>query len=472
MSVAIGEMFSTAMSGRSKERQELAETSIPLIASLPVVASRGGVGLIEKLFGPLGYSVKATGSVLDEKFPSGARRPISPSSLPQRTRLQDLLAHLYVLIPVLDNEKHYWVGEDEIQKLLNRGEGWLAQHPEKDLIVSRYLKRQRHLTREALERMSEDELESDEPQETVRDEEEQKVERPLGLHEQRLGTVLSVLGVFGPKRVVDLGCGEGKLLRSLLADPQFESILGMDVSWRSIEITKERLRIDQLPERQRSGVGLIQGSLMYRDERIGGFDAAAVVEVIEHLDAPRLSAFERVLFEFARPATAIITTPNSEYNPLFETLPAGQFRHRDHRFRVDARRVRAVGQFDGLAIRISGALSADRVRGRGTRSTHSDRGLYVRVDEKAAIADQLVVPIGTQVVLRAETVICEPDQIHVKGQVAEIIQNPGGASRSYRVRFADGTEATVLRDGFSILKQDEGWAPPGGRCRFQRARFG
>ena len=263
---------------------------------------------------------------------SGARRPTSPSRLPQRHDVQDLLAHLYVLIPVLDNEKHYWVGEDEIQKLLNRGEGWLAQHPEKDLIVSRYLKRQRHLTREALERLSEDELEGDEPQETVRDEEEQKVERPLGLHEQRLGTVLSVLRGIGAKRVVDLGCGEGKLLRSLLADPQFESILGMDVSWRSIEIAKERLRIDQLPERQRSRIGLIQGSLMYRDERIGGFDAAAVVEVIEHLDAPRLSAFERVLFEFARPATAIITTPNCEYNPLFETLPAGRFRHRDHRF--------------------------------------------------------------------------------------------------------------------------------------------
>ncbi len=332
LSVAIGEMFSTAMSGRSKERQELAETSIPLIASLPVVASRGGVGLIEKLFGPLGYSVTATGSVLDEKFPEWGASAYFSVEIAATTRLQDLLAHLYVLIPVLDNEKHYWVGEDEIQKLLNRGEGWLAQHPEKDLIVSRYLKRQRPLLREALERLSEDELESDEPQETVGDEEEQKVERPLGLHEQRLGTVLSVLRGIGAKRVVDLGCGEGKLLRSLLADPKFESILGMDVSWRSIEIAKKRLRIDQLPERQHSRISLIQGSLMYRDERIGGFDAAAVVEVIEHLDAPRLSAFERVLFEFARPATAIITTPNSEYNPLFETLPAGQFRHRDHRF--------------------------------------------------------------------------------------------------------------------------------------------
>ncbi len=290
------------------------------------------------------------------------------------TRLQDLLAHLYVLIPVLDNEKHYWVGEDEIQKLLNRGEGWLAQHPEKDLIVSRYLKRQRHLTREALERLSEDEPESDEPQETVRDEEEQKVERPLGLHEQRMGTVLSVLRGIGAKRIVDLGCGEGKLLRSLLADPQFESIFGMDVSWRSIEIAKERLKIDHLPERQRSRIRLIQGSLMYRDERISGFDAAAVVEVIEHLDAPRLSAFERVLFEFARPTTAIITTPNSEYNALFETLPAGQFRPRPP-FEW-TRGVRRMGRFNGLSIRISGEIPANWSGRRGARSANSNGDLF------------------------------------------------------------------------------------------------
>jgi len=330
LSVAIGEMFSTAMGGRSKERQELADTAIPLTASLPVVASRGGVGLLERLFGPLGYSVKATGSLLDEQFAEWGASAYFSVEIAGTTRLQDLLAHLYVLIPVLDNEKHYWVGEDEIQKLLNRGEGWLGRHPEKDLIVSRYLKRQRHLTREALERLSEDVVEGDEPeggepQESARDEEEQKVERPLGLHEQRIGTVISVLRGVGAKRVVDLGCGEGKLLRPLLADPQFETILGMDVSWRSIEIAKERLRIDELPERQRSRIGLIQGSLMYRDERIGGFDASAVVEVIEHLDGPRLSAFERVLFEFARPATAIITTPNAEYNALFATLPAGSF---------------------------------------------------------------------------------------------------------------------------------------------------
>ncbi len=332
LSVAIGQLFSTALGGRSKERPELAGTAIPLKAKLPVVAVRGGVDLLNRLFEPLGYKVSASSGLLDEKFPEWGDSPFFSVEITGITRLQDLLTHLYVLIPVLDNEKHYWVGEDEIEKLLARGEGWLAQHPEKDLIVSRYLKRQRHLTREALERLAEDDPETDEEQDVTRNEEEQRVERPLGLHEQRMGTVLSVLRSVGAKRIVDLGCGEGKLLRYLLADHQFESIIGMDVSSRSLEIAKERLKLDHLPERQRARLQLIQGSLMYRDQRLSGFDVATVVEVIEHLDTPRLSAFERVLFEFARPTYAVITTPNAEYNALFETLPAGQFRHRDHRF--------------------------------------------------------------------------------------------------------------------------------------------
>jgi len=332
LSVAIRQLFSTALAGRSKERAELAEMAIPLTANLPVVAVHGGTDLLRRLFEPLGYTVTASSGLLDERFPEWGDSPYFSVEIATVARLQDLLTHLYVLIPVLDNEKHYWVGEDEIEKLLARGEGWLGQHPEKDLIVSRYLKRQRHLTREALERLAEDDPEVDEQQETKRDEEEQRVERPLGLHEQRMGTVLSVLRSVGSKRIVDLGCGEGKLLRYLLADQQFESILGMDVSWHSLEIAKERLKLDHLSERQRARLQLIQGSLMYRDQRLSGFDAATVVEVIEHLDTPRLAAFERVLFEFARPTHAVITTPNAEYNTLFETLPAGQFRHRDHRF--------------------------------------------------------------------------------------------------------------------------------------------
>jgi len=330
LSVAMGRMFTTAMSGRSKERQELADTAIPLSAVLPVIAVRGGEDLVRRLFEPLGYKVAMQGSRLDEKFPEWGESPYVALTVSGIVRLQDLLTHLYVLIPVLDNEKHYWVAQDEIEKLLKRGEGWLPQHPEKDLIVSRYLKRQRHLTREALSRLLADDAPGEEADGTP--EESQTTERAPSLHIQRLQTVLSVIQATGAKRVVDLGCGEGKLLRLLLAEKQFESILGMDVSWRSLEIAKERLRLDELPERQRGRIELIQGSLTYRDQRLNGFDAAAIVEVIEHLDAARLATFERIVFEFARPKYVVLTTPNAEYNTVFGTLPAGEFRHGDHRF--------------------------------------------------------------------------------------------------------------------------------------------
>jgi 3' terminal RNA ribose 2'-O-methyltransferase Hen1 len=132
--------------------------------------------------------------------------------------------------------------------------------------------------------------------------------------------------------VLDLGCGEGRLLRLLLAERQFERILGMDVAYRVLETAKDRLRLDRLPPTQAQRLTLIQGSLLYRDARLSGFDAAAVVEVIEHLDPARLAAFERVVFEFARPGTVVLTTPNAEYNVRFPTLEAGRFRHADHRF--------------------------------------------------------------------------------------------------------------------------------------------
>lgn len=331
LSVAMGRLFTTAMSGRSKERPELAETVIPLRAHLPVIAARGGEDLVRRLFEPLGYSVEMQGSQLDDQFPEWGDSPYVSLTVSGTARLQDLLTHLYVLIPVLDNEKHYWVANDEIEKLLKRGEGWLGIHPEKDLIVSRYLKRQRNLTREALSRLLVDDVSDPESQEPLAREEEPE-ERTPSLHQQRLQAVLDVVRDTGAKRVVDLGCGEGKLLRLLLAEKQFETILGMDVSWRSLELAKQRLRLDEMPERQRGRIELIQGSLTYRDQRIAGFDAAAVVEVIEHLDAARLATFERVLFEFARPRHVVLTTPNAEYNSVFATLPAGEFRHGDHRF--------------------------------------------------------------------------------------------------------------------------------------------
>jgi 3' terminal RNA ribose 2'-O-methyltransferase Hen1 len=336
MSVAVSQVFGTALGGRSKERPELVAVPIPLAARIDVLPVRGGEELLARLFKPLGYSVSAARHPLDDKFPDWGDSPYFSVELTHTTTVASLLSHLYVLIPVFDERKHYYVGQDEVDKLLAKGEAWLTTHPERALITRRYLYKRPSLVRQALARLVEEEqvLVDDAADESAGDEPapEQPFERELSLHEQRLGAVMSVLRASGAKRVLDLGCGEGKLLRELLAERQFTEIVGLDVSIRSLEIAHRRLKLDRLPERQRERIRLIHGALTYRDARLANFDAAAVVEVIEHLDPPRLAAFERVLFDEARPRTIVLTTPNREYNVLWESLPAGEMRHADHRF--------------------------------------------------------------------------------------------------------------------------------------------
>ncbi len=328
MSVAIAKVFSSALSGKSKDRPELVETPIPLRAKLSILPCRGGEKFLRRLFEPLGYTVKTERHILDAQFPDWGESRYFTVTFEKICRLSELLTHLYVLIPVLDDEKHYWVDQAEIEKLLKHGGDWLPDHPEQESIVNRYLKRQRRLTRQALAQLRETDVDEIEEQ----TQEEAQIEERIGLNEIRLTKAAEVIKESGAKRVIDLGCGEGKLLRKLMKVKQFEEIVGVDVSHQSLKIAQQRLHFDRLPEKQKERLKFFQGSLCYRDKRLEGYDAAAVIEVIEHLDPPRLSAFERVLFEFARPQTVVLTTPNVEYNGKFENLPAGRFRHRDHRF--------------------------------------------------------------------------------------------------------------------------------------------
>ena len=329
VSVAIAQVFGSALKGQCKDRPELVDQELPLEIKLSVLPSRGGQEILNRLFEPLGYEVSIEDYQLDEKYEEWGNSAYYTVVLKKTTTVKELLSHLYVLIPVLDNHKHYYIGRDEVEKLLQKGQGWLAEHPEKELIARRYLKFRTSLAREALARLVEEEI-SESEEDNVSTEED--VERKISLNEERLGTVLAVLKEVEAKKVVDLGCGEGQLIKMLLKDKQFEQILGMDVSIRSLEKASQRLRLENLPHTKRKRVELIHGSLMYRDARFEGFDVATVIEVIEHMDPPRLAAFERVVFEFAKPKAVIVTTPNKEYNVVWENLGSDRLRHGDHRF--------------------------------------------------------------------------------------------------------------------------------------------
>jgi 3' terminal RNA ribose 2'-O-methyltransferase Hen1 len=299
LSVALTHVYKSALEGICKERD--ANLEIPLVAELPAVP---GGALAARLFEPLGYTVDT------EPLEHGRYVALK---LTATTRLADLLRHLYVLLPVLDDQKHYWVDESEIEKLMRRGEGWLESHPERELIARRYLKHQHRLYNPVLAGFDETA-----PPE---DEDEAEEER-IPLRDQRLGSVQAVLKASGAKRVVDLGCGAGALLQRLVRDG-YDEVVGVDVSAAALAKADQRCK---------GRVTLIQSPLTYRDKRLQGYDAAALVEVIEHFDPPRLEAAEQNVFASARPGTVVVTTPNAEYNRIWETLPAGEFRHSDHRF--------------------------------------------------------------------------------------------------------------------------------------------
>ncbi|WDZ83652.1 3' terminal RNA ribose 2'-O-methyltransferase Hen1 [Micromonospora cathayae] len=334
LAVALGKVFRTAMAGRCDARPELPGQPLPLTVRVPALPCVGGPTVAHRLFAPLGWSVEAEPVPLDPAVPHWGASRYLDVRLTGRLRLAEALNHLYVLLPVLDNGKHYWVTTDEVDKLVRAGAGWLRGHPERDLIVRRYLAHQRTLVGTAVGRLAE--VDDTEPQaldDAVPDgTADGSPPRTPNLAEQRRDAVLAALRAAGATRVADLGCGDGALLRALLTDPVFTEIVGVDVSARALDVAARRLRLDQLPERQLDRVRLVQSSLTYRDGRLAGFDAVVLMEVIEHVDPPRLGALERTVFGHARPGTVVVTTPNVEYNVRYPDLPAGRLRHRDHRF--------------------------------------------------------------------------------------------------------------------------------------------
>jgi len=362
LAVAIKEAFRTALTGRCDARPELAAAPIPLAVRVPALRCRGGLGLAHRVFGPLGWSVEAASQPFAP--PEWGDSPYLDLRLTGDLRLADALNHLYVLLPALDDAKHYWVSIEEVDKLVRAGGDWLASHPEKELITRRYLSHQRKLTQSALARLAEaDDLHPDELDNAVTDPEapeadseapeadseapEARQAKGKPLAAQRREAVLAVLRTEGARRIGDFGCGEGTLVRDLLADSRVELVLAVDVSVRALQLAARTLNLDRMSGPQRDRLKIFQSSLLYRDERLAGLDAAVLMEVIEHVDPGRLTALEQAVFGFAAPGTVLITTPNAEYNACFDTLPAGAMRHRDHRFEWTR------AEFGGWATRVA-----------------------------------------------------------------------------------------------------------------------
>ncbi len=343
LAAALSRVFRSAMRGDSRDRPELAGTAIPLEIRVPVLRCRGGADLAARVFAPLGWAVTAAVIPLDDDPASplaGDSRYVD-LTLTGTLRLADALNHLYVLLPVLDDAKHYWVAPDEIEKLLRAGEGWLAEHPERILIIRRYLAHRRALAASALAQLPTDEAEGgDSVEEPVAE-----PKRPLNA--LRREAVLAALAGTGAARVLDLGCGGGALLGDLVRDRRYTEVVGTDVSSRALELAARRLRLDRLPERQKDRIKLWQSALTYRDERLRGYDAAVLMEVIEHLDPARLPALEATVFGHARPAHVVVTTPNAEFNVRYEGLTG--MRHPDHRFEWTR------AEFQGWATRVAAA---------------------------------------------------------------------------------------------------------------------
>ncbi|NGO49114.1 3' terminal RNA ribose 2'-O-methyltransferase Hen1 [Streptomyces ureilyticus] len=337
LAVALSSVFSSAMKGTCRARPELPEQARPLRIEVPALPARGGAELVRALFEPLGWTVTPEPVALDAEFPEWGESRYVSLVLEGELRLAEALRHLYVLLPVLDDAKHYWVATDEVDKLLRAGEGWLPEHPEHKLITSRYLSRRWSLTRQAMERLElvrlaeADDSDVEEIDNAV-DETQDTDEKPVPLAVRRRDAIVEALRAAGAGRVLDLGCGQGQLVQELLKDIRFTEIVGVDVSMRALTIASRRLKLERMGDRRAERVKLMQGSLAYTDNRLKGYDAAVLSEVIEHVDLPRLSALEYAVFGSARPRTVLVTTPNVEYNVRWETLPAGHVRHGDHRF--------------------------------------------------------------------------------------------------------------------------------------------
>ena len=357
---AMCEVFRSALNGRCEGRERVATTPLALEATLASVRLGAGAERIGRLWGALGWEVEVTpvdGTGEDAKFAQLTLRG-------ERHTLGALLRQLAVLVPAMDGRKHHYVSANDIEVLVRRGAEWLGEHPDREWIAKRFLNRQQTLAEAALERLAPEEGEDD--PETGETRMRANALR-VPLQKARIETVRTRLIERGARRIVDVGCGEGALVRALMSEPAVEEVIGVDASTTALERAEHRMR--RAPEAQRAKVKLVHGPGGAVDPRWRACDAVALVETIEHIDPECWPSVERCVFEVAQPATVIVTTPNREYNPLYGIAP-GTRRHRDHRFEWTREEMRAwceaTAERYGYTVEIEGIGAVDPEHGAPT----------------------------------------------------------------------------------------------------------
>lgn len=315
--------LATALNGKPKDDFiKWVDYKFDLILGFGPVASDLPDAVIESIFTPIGYEVKIERGITDYSFKLKSRSSARYINLTGRQTLQNAIRHLFILIPVLDNYKHYYMDKSEVDKLERYGTGWLDDHPMRDLIIKRALKF-KELISEVASPKKEDLLQGDsEPVE--------ESEIKVRLNEQRYQTIVDIVTKLPQKEtVVDFGSGEGKLSVRLGFIPGVKEVLAVEPSQVS------QLRAIRKIDKVRSSEGFVAptqvwGSLFYFDTRLCDKDVMILSEVIEHIDEYRLAPIIETVFAQYSPKTLIINTPNYEYNVVFEMKD--NLRHSDHRF--------------------------------------------------------------------------------------------------------------------------------------------
>ena len=375
LATALRVAFATALGGRCQDKPDAVGCPMHLTAVLPAVRARGGEDAVRRLFAPLGYEVTTTSEDADPEYPEWGESRALGVRLVGDVTLHALLTHLYLLLPCLDTSRYHHVGDAEVDKLLRHGEGWLDDHPERGRILSHYLRGKRGLIDAANTALAERAPEATEATEDEPEDEggatplavdtEAARERPLRLLDHRLTAVLGALRAEPACRsVVDLGCGEGVLVRAMLAQGDIESVVGIDPAPTALTRALRRVKYDK---RFRA----LQGSAFHLEDAAVGKDAVVLMEVIEHIEPSRLAWVEEMVWGRLGTRRVVVTTPNREYNARFEWVAEGGVRHHDHRFEWTREEflvwARRVAEAYGYSVEVTGVGAVDEEVGPPTQ---------------------------------------------------------------------------------------------------------